>query len=84
MVQKRFTFRKGDSARVVPFSIWLDPGWRVTVSWEGQFGAELVVHIHPPDRRPLAGTTVGQLLHDRVVLPTQLLAGKKQLSFEVS
>ena len=60
------------------------PAWQVSVSWEGQFGADLVVHIHPPDRRRLATTTLGELGKDRVFLAGNLFAGKKDVTFDVA
>ena len=48
------------------------------------FGAELMVHIHPPDREALRSTSLGGLHPDRVVLPASALAGKTKLTIEVS
>jgi hypothetical protein len=61
------------------------PAWEVTIRWEGKLEADLVVHIHPPDGRPLRSTTLGDLLGDRVVLNAKLLEEKREgLVFRVS
>ncbi len=60
------------------------PSWRVAIEFAGPFEADLVVHIHPPNREPLQSTSVGELHADRVVLPVSLLAGKTKVSIEIS
>ncbi len=58
--------------------------WRVRIECEKPFAAELVVHIHAPDRKPLASTSLGRLESDRVVLPAATLAGKKEIELEIT
>lgn len=60
------------------------PAWEVRIHWEGKLDADVVVHIHPPDRQPLRSTTFGELRRDRIVLSAQLLAGKNGLEIHVS
>jgi len=60
------------------------PHWQVSVRFATQFEADLIVHIHPPDRAPLKTTSRGELHPDRVVLPASLLAGKSQIELEVA
>jgi hypothetical protein len=47
------------------------------------FPAEVVVHIHPPDGRAIASSSVGRLSGTTVVIPAAAFAGKNQLSFRV-
>jgi hypothetical protein len=58
--------------------------WRVDVQFEDSFDADLIIHIHPPDRQPLKSTSIGQLEASRVLLSRELLAGKKHIQAEVS
>ncbi len=58
--------------------------WKVDVRFSGPFEADLVVHIHHPNREALKSTSMGELQRDRVLLPARVLSGKTSLSFEVS
>jgi hypothetical protein len=58
--------------------------WRVSIEWTSDFSATLVVHVHPPGRRPLESTSLGELHPDRVILPAALLKGKREVSFDVA
>ena len=58
--------------------------WRVTARFEAPFDANLAIHIHPPDRRPLRSASLGEVGVDRVVLPASLLVGKTTVIIEVS
>ena len=60
------------------------PKWRINVQFEDSFGADLIVHVHPPDQQLLKSASLGQLERDRVILSSALLAGKKQIEVEVS
>jgi hypothetical protein len=60
------------------------PGWRVEIRWQGQFGAELIVHLHHPAGRPLRSASLGNVDHDRVTLPATLLRGRQTITFEIS
>jgi hypothetical protein len=43
-----------------------DSEWRITLKPASAFSGELVVHIHPPDGRPLQSATVGQVQRQTV------------------
>jgi hypothetical protein len=58
--------------------------WNVKIDFEVPFGADLVLHIHTPNRAPLRTTSLGNVEKDKVVLPALLLAGRKSLRLEVS
>jgi hypothetical protein len=58
--------------------------WRATVQLEKSFAADLVIHIHTPDRRPLSSASVGRLEKDRVVLRARLLSGKKEIVITIA
>ena len=60
------------------------PRWRVEIALPEPFGADLIVHIHPPDREALRSASLGELHADRVVLPASVLAGKTKVTIEVS
>ena len=58
--------------------------WRVTVEFAAPFASDVVVHIHPPDKRPLRAASLGDLRPDRVVLSSALMAGKTKVVVEIS
>ena len=60
------------------------PQWQVKIQFLAPFNADLVIHIHPPDRHPLRSTSTGQLHKDRVILPGSLLAGKTVVEIEIA
>ncbi len=60
------------------------PRWRVSLRLPASFDAEVIVHIHPPHGEALKSTSQGELKADRVVLPAALLAGKTQLTVDIS
>jgi len=57
--------------------------WRVTIEFAGLFEADLVVHIHPPDRQPLKSTSLGNLHPDRIILPATTFASKTRVTIEI-
>jgi hypothetical protein len=57
--------------------------WKVAVTLLRPYGADLVVHIHPPDRSPLRSASLGEVHPDRVVVAAKLLEGKTHIEFEV-
>jgi len=59
-------------------------GWQVEIRFEKPFVADLVIHIHPPDRRPLRSASLGELQADRVVLGASILAGQATLRLAVA
>ena len=60
------------------------PHWRVEIALPESFGADLIVHIHPPSREALRSASLGELHADRVVLPASVLAGRNKVTIEVS
>jgi hypothetical protein len=58
--------------------------WQIEVRFSKPFQADVVIHIHPPDRRPLRSASLGQLHPDRVVLPASLLTNQTSVRIEVS
>lgn len=58
--------------------------WKVAVTFERPFAADLVVHLHPPERTPLRSSSLGELRADRIVVASTVLAGKRQLEFDVA
>ncbi|MGH9433047.1 MAG: hypothetical protein ACRD3T_16055 [Terriglobia bacterium] len=60
------------------------PHWQVRVQLPPGFNADVVLHVHPPDRRPLRSTSVGTLEKDRVILPAALLQGEKEIKVELA
>jgi hypothetical protein len=61
-----------------------EPRWRVTIEFAGSFGADLIVHIHPPSRSPLKKASLGEIHADRVVLPSSLLRETRSVTLEVA
>jgi hypothetical protein len=57
--------------------------WRVTARFIAPFDADLIIHLHPPDRRPLRSASQGEVRADRVVLQASLLAGKTTVIIEI-
>jgi hypothetical protein len=57
--------------------------WRVRVNLPSTFPADLVIHVHPPDRRALKSATVGQVASDRVTVAKADLAGKTDLTITI-
>jgi len=58
--------------------------WKVEIKFSAPFTETLKIHIHPPGRQPLQSTTLGVLHPDHVVLSPSLLAGKTQVTVEIS
>ena len=58
--------------------------WQIEVRFSKPLQADLVIHIHPPDRRPLRSTSLGQLQADRVALPASLLANQTSVRIEIA
>jgi hypothetical protein len=58
--------------------------WQIELRFSKPFQADLVIHIHPPDRRALRSASLGELRADRVVLPASLLANQTTLRIDVT
>lgn len=59
-------------------------GWQVTVRLEQALDADLLVHVHPPDRRALRSSTAGTVQGQAVLLPRALLTKPGALTFEIA
>jgi hypothetical protein len=59
-------------------------GWKVNLTLEQPFAADLYVHIHPSDGRPLRSASLGKVEKARVVLPSALLASRTTLEIDIS
>ncbi|HXE14242.1 MAG TPA: hypothetical protein VN633_19090 [Bryobacteraceae bacterium] len=57
--------------------------WTVTLDFENNFQGDLAIHIHPPDRRPLASTSIGALNGTVITLKQADLVGKSHLEIQV-
>lgn len=57
--------------------------WRLALQTEGPVAADFIIHIHPPDCRPLKGTSLGRLQRNSIVLPAGLIAGKTQIYIDI-
>ena len=59
-------------------------GWEVRLSVPADYGADIVIHIHPPNGRVLRSTSLGQLQAKAVRLPAGLMAGKRKLTLKIT
>jgi hypothetical protein len=60
------------------------PTWRVTPKFTGPFRADLIVHIHPPGRKPLTSCSIGKLEADRVILSASMLASGGEVEIDIT
>jgi hypothetical protein len=60
------------------------PQWRLLLSLTPGFNADIAVHIHPPNGEPLRRASLGHLQKDHVILPSSLLAGRTELTLDIS
>jgi len=58
--------------------------WQVELRFTKPFEGDLAVHIHPPDRRPLRSTSLGQLYPDRVVVPSATLGQQMLVRLQIA
>ena len=58
--------------------------WRVEIALPENFAADLLIHVHPPSDRPLRSASAGEIRESAVFLPAALLAGKRQVSVEIT
>ncbi len=61
-----------------------EPKWRVEIQYSNPFEGSLKIHIHPPDRRPLRSASLGEIHEDNIELAPSLLAGKTEVTLEIS
>jgi hypothetical protein len=59
-------------------------GWHVSIQVEKSFGADLCLHIHPPDREPLRAASLGRVENACVILPSSLLMSQTQIELDIS
>jgi len=57
--------------------------WQVEIRLQKPLAADLVVHIHPPDRRPLQSSSLGEVRPDRVVLAASILGNQTSFQLEI-
>ena len=58
--------------------------WKVTVTFSHSFEADLIVHIHPPDRTPLRSASLGEVQANSVILTSKVLGGRMQVEIDVT
>ena len=61
-----------------------DRSWHVTINFESPFTGDLVVHIHPPDGKPLSHSTAGTVSGQTVRFTSADLKNQQHLAFDVS
>ena len=87
-------FSKGQSIRVTNCPTrwgtitWItaaktNGGWTVSCQTAQTFNAQLVIHIHTPDGRPLIHTSAGVIAGDRVILSRELMMESQNRTIEV-
>lgn len=59
-------------------------GWRISLDLPRAYAANVMVHVHPADGRPLSRSTLGTIAGPAVMLPTELFAEKRRLVFDVA
>ncbi len=57
--------------------------WTVALEFSAEFKADLALHIHRPDGKPLSSTSLGSVEADRVLLSQTALAGQRQLRITI-
>jgi hypothetical protein len=57
--------------------------WKVTITTPAGFSAQLVLHVHPPDGKPLASATSGTVQRDRIVIDSAVFAPSKTIVLTV-
>ncbi len=60
-----------------------DREWDVQVAFASNFQADLVIHIHPPDTRPLTSATTGTVEGMAITLPAAQLSSQRTLRLRV-
>ncbi len=57
--------------------------WRCRLKLKRPLAADLFLHVHTPDGRPLKSASMGNVLPDRVMLDATMMAGKKELTVNI-
>jgi hypothetical protein len=58
--------------------------WRCRLKLERPLAADLFLHVHTPDGRPLKSASMGNVLPDRVMLNATMMAGKTELTVNIA
>ena len=58
--------------------------WKIEVTFVRPCEADLVIHVHPPDRKPLRSASVGEVHPSYILVAAKLLEGKTHLEIEVA
>lgn len=58
-------------------------GWKVELEFENPFQADLIVHIHRPDGKPLSRASAGTVQGSTVRIAREQLQSAKRLSIEI-
>jgi hypothetical protein len=58
--------------------------WKIQVTLLRPWEADLVIHIHPPDRTPIRSAPVGEVHPNYILIAATLLAGKTHLEIEAA
>ncbi|HEX4228235.1 MAG TPA: hypothetical protein VHZ07_06165 [Bryobacteraceae bacterium] len=57
--------------------------WKITITAPAGFSGQLILHIHPPDGRPLAFATRGAVQRNRVVIDSGAFTPSKTITLTV-
>ncbi len=57
--------------------------WSCRLKLERPLAADLFLHVHTPDGRPLKSASMGNVLPDRVMLNAAMIAGKTELTVNI-
>ncbi|HEV2488832.1 MAG TPA: hypothetical protein VGT03_03415 [Candidatus Acidoferrales bacterium] len=57
--------------------------WRIEITLPANFGADLMIYVHPPSGQPLRTASMGQREENAVRLTAAALSGRRQVSVEI-
>jgi hypothetical protein len=60
-----------------------DRSWQVTLNFDSPFAGDLIVHIHPPDGKPLKHSTAGSISGQAVHLTASDLKNQTRLTLDI-
>lgn len=58
--------------------------WQVSINLPGNFAADILIHFHPPNGKPLRTTSLGELGPYSVRLVQGLLAGQREIKLRIT
>jgi hypothetical protein len=61
-----------------------DRHWKVVLDAPKGFGGDIVIHVHPPDGKPIRRATLGSVLRDRVVLSRSMFAAASHFELDIT